>query len=63
VGVDYDCPKARELFELTSPNLDWVSMAKGMGVQANRSETAEKFNELLEAAINTPGPHLIEAII
>ena len=63
VGVDYDCPKARDLFELTSPNLNWVSLAQGMGVHATRAETAEKFNEQLEAAIHTPGPHLIEAII
>ena len=63
VGVDYDCPKARDLFELTSPNLNWVSLAQGMGVKATRAETAKQFNEQLEAAIHTSGPHLIEAMI
>ncbi len=63
VGVDYDCPKARELFELTRPNIDWVNIAQGMGVHSTRAKTAERFNEQLEAAIQTPGPHLIEAII
>lgn len=63
VGVDYDCPKARKLFELTSPNLDWVRLAQGMGVHATRAQTAEQFNEQLEAAIHTPGPHLLEAIV
>jgi acetolactate synthase-1/2/3 large subunit len=63
VGVDYDCPKARSLFELTNPNLSWVDLAKGMGVHATRAKFAEHLVEQLEAAIYTPGPHLIEAII
>jgi acetolactate synthase-1/2/3 large subunit len=63
VGVDYDCPKAHSLFELTNPNLDWVDLAKGMGVHATRAELAEHLVEQLEAAIHSPGPHLIEAII
>ena len=63
VGVDYDCPKARSLFELTNPNLGWVDLAKGMGVHATRAKLAEHLVEQLEAAIHTPGPHLIEAII
>jgi acetolactate synthase-1/2/3 large subunit len=63
VGVDYDCPKARSLFELTNPNLGWVDLAQGMGVHATRAKIAQHFVEQLEAAIHTPGPHLIEAII
>jgi acetolactate synthase-1/2/3 large subunit len=63
VGVDYDCPKARKLFELTRPNLDWVSIAQGMGIHSTCAKTAEQLNEQLEAAIHTPGPHLIEAVI
>jgi len=63
VGVDYDCPNARDLFELTRPDLDWAKMAEGMGVHATRSDSCGQFNDQLEAAINTPGPHLIEAVI
>ncbi|MBW1696502.1 MAG: acetolactate synthase large subunit [Deltaproteobacteria bacterium] len=63
VGVDYDCPRARELFKLTNPHLNWVDIAGGMGIHASRAETARQFNEQLEQAIHTPGPHLIEAII
>jgi acetolactate synthase-1/2/3 large subunit len=63
VGVPYDCPKARSLFDLTNPNLEWVDLAKGMGVHATQAKTAERLVEQLEAAIHTPGPHLIEAMI
>lgn len=63
LGVDYDCPKARSLFELTNPNLDWVDLAKGMGVHATRVKTADHLVVQLETAIQSPGPHLIEAII
>lgn len=63
VGVDYPCPKARELFELKQPELNWVRMAEGMGVHATRARTAGQFVEQLESAVHTAGPHLIEAVI
>ena len=60
VGVEEIGPKARDLIDLTRPELDWVKLANGMGVKAVKVDTAEKFNRQLEAAIYTPGPHLIE---
>ena len=63
VGVEWACPKAEALFELSRPNLDWVMLANGMGVHAERAATAEDFNRHLEAAIHTPGPHLIEVAL
>ena len=56
-------PKAASTLAIGNPNLDFVSMAKGMGVAASRATTAEEFNEQMEKAINTPGPHLIDAIV
>jgi len=55
--------EARSLCDLTGPELDWVRLAKGMGVNALKVHTAEEFNYQLEAAIGTPGPHLIEVVL
>jgi acetolactate synthase I/II/III large subunit len=38
-------------------------LAGGMGVPAERAETAERFNDLLAAALKQPGPFLVEAVI
>lgn len=56
-------PKAHDMFDLDRPNLDFVEMARGMGVDAVRAETAEQFNRALAAAFAGKGPHLIEAMI
>ncbi|MBN34828.1 MAG: acetolactate synthase large subunit [Rhodospirillaceae bacterium] len=56
-------PKAHDMFDLDRPNLDWVQMANGMGVEAVRVETAEDFNRALQAAFAGSGPFLIEAMV
>lgn len=55
--------QAQRLIELTQPALDWVSLAKGMGVGAARVETAEDLAQQLEGALAEPGPRLIEAVL
>ena len=56
-------PKAQSLLDLTSPTLDFVRIAKGMGVPARRVGTAEELAEALRWAFDEPGPHLIEAVM
>ncbi len=56
-------PKAEALLDLTSPTLDFVRIAKGMGVAARRVGTAEEFADALQWAFDEPGPHLIEAVM
>jgi acetolactate synthase-1/2/3 large subunit len=51
------------MLDLHNPTLDWVSLARGMGVEATRAETAEDFAAQFSAAMTTRGPRLIEAII
>jgi acetolactate synthase-1/2/3 large subunit len=55
-------PRAAELFSLGRPDLDWVRLAAGMGVPAQRATSAEEFHRLLAAFMNEPGPNLIEAV-
>jgi len=54
-----------ELFDLGRPNLDWVLLARGMGVEGTRVETFEAFNDVFRAACapSRRGPFLIEFVI
>ena len=63
VGAHNPGPKAMSMLDLTNPSLDWVALAKGMGVPAWRVTTAEAFNSALAASLAEPGPSLIEAVI
>ena len=56
-------PKALEMLDISRPDLDFVALSKGMGVPATRATTAEEFVTQLEAALSTPGPNLVEAVI
>ncbi len=63
VGAGKAGPKAKSQLDLTSPPLDFVELAKGMGMSAQKATTAEEFNKALKNAISEPGPHLIDAIV
>lgn len=56
-------PEALRMLDLTGPELDFVALAKGMGVSATRATTAEDFTTQLEAALAEPGPSLIDAVL
>ena len=56
-------PKAASTLDVGTPDMDFVAMATGMGVHATRATTAEEFNEQLEAAMQSTGPCLIDAIV
>jgi len=55
--------KMDALMHLDNPSLDWLKIAEGHGVSATRATTAEEFHQQLGAAMNSHGPHLIEAQI
>jgi acetolactate synthase-1/2/3 large subunit len=63
VGAGAPGRNASRMLNLDQPAIDWVSLARGMGVNGQRAETAESFAKLLAHALSTPGPHLIEAVI
>jgi acetolactate synthase-1/2/3 large subunit len=60
VGADGGGPLSRRLLDLTDPDLDFVSLARGMGVPAQRVETAEALTAALVESFAEPGPSLIE---
>ncbi|GAC1415854.1 MAG: acetolactate synthase large subunit [Candidatus Velthaea sp.] len=62
-GVDSLGPRAKAMLEIGAPDLDWVSLARGMGVPAKRVTTLEDFAATLAANMQTSGPTLIEVLI
>ncbi len=56
-------PAAAKLLGLGDPAIDWVSLAKGLGVPATRCQTAESFDAAFARAMAEPGPTFIEAVI
>ena len=63
VGAENAGPKAKAQLDISKPGIDFVSLAKGMGMPGERVRTAEEFNSALERAFREPGPHLIDAIV
>lgn len=63
VGAGAPGHNARRMLDLVDPELDWVALAKGMGVEAASTDDAARFCDLLRTAIARPGPFLIEARI
>ncbi len=63
VGASEAGARARSMFDLRDPALDWVKIAEGMGVEASRATTADEFAAQYAAAMRQRGPRLIEAIV
>jgi acetolactate synthase-1/2/3 large subunit len=54
---------ARDLLEIGRPDLDFVGLARSMGVPGRRVEDARALAAALREALAEPGPHLIEAAL
>ena len=63
VGVKEFGRNADRMLSLDKPDLDWVSLARGMGVEAARADSCEGFADLYRQALGRRGPFLIEASI
>jgi len=63
VGAMNAGPKALSMLDLHNPELDWVKLANGMGVEASRAERIEDFAQQFADAISDSHPRLIEARI
>lgn len=63
VGAESVGPKAKSQLDLSQPEIDFVSIAKGMGMPAEKATTAKELNKALKKAFSEPGPHLIDAVV
>jgi acetolactate synthase-1/2/3 large subunit len=55
--------RANDMLDLGRPDLDFVSLARGMGVPATRAATTEEFTRQFRTAVSERGPRLIEAVL
>lgn len=60
LGVGAPGPRATNFLDIGRPNIDWVSLAKGMGVPATRTTSTEEFAQALRRGFEGAGPSLIE---
>ena len=60
LGVGEPGPRARDMFEIGRPDLDWVHLAKGMGVPGTRVTSLKEFANALRRGFESDGPSLIE---
>lgn len=60
VGATNPGRTALDMLDLSRPDLDWVKLAEGMGVEAARADTVEKLIDLFGQSVKRPGPFLIE---
>jgi acetolactate synthase-1/2/3 large subunit len=60
VGAGEPGQRAQDMLKIDRPTLDFVAMAKGMGVPARAVANADDFNKALAEAVAEPGPRLIE---
>jgi len=63
VGVVNPGKSAMEMLSLQDPSLDWVSLSKGMGVDAVRVDNIEDLVKNFKNGLKETGPFLIEVMI
>ncbi|NYI01204.1 acetolactate synthase-1/2/3 large subunit [Cupriavidus plantarum] len=63
-GVGANAGKtALDMLDIGNPDLDWVKLANGMGVEGARAADMDTFNDLFRMANQRKGPFLIELVI
>jgi acetolactate synthase-1/2/3 large subunit len=63
VGVEAPGRKAKDLLDLSRPDIDFVAVSRGLGVPATQATTADELSDQLARALAEPGPTLIEAMV
>src|SRR5207249_2063952 len=60
VGAGEPGQRAQDMLKIDRPTIDFIALAKGMGVEGRAVTTADDFNQALAEAIAVQGPRLIE---
>jgi hypothetical protein len=63
VGAGDPEPEAFSMLDVHNPALNWVKLAFGMGVEASRATSVEKFATQFASAMTHRGPLLIEVVV
>ena len=54
---------AMDMLDLGNPDLDWVKIAAGMGVEGARAEDLDSLVDLMQSSFSRAGPFLIELVV
>lgn len=63
VGAGKPGQRARDMLEIGRPDLNWVSMAQGMGVPAGRADDCESLTRHMQRGLAEKGPYLVEVAL
>jgi acetolactate synthase-1/2/3 large subunit len=63
VGAGNPGRKALDMLDIGRPDIDWVALAKSLGVPGARATNMEEFNRHFAAGIAAPGPFLVEVVM
>jgi len=63
VGAGNPGRKALDMLSLGNPELDWVKLAGGMGVEGRRAATMDELVRAFRTGLEAKGPFLIEVVL
>jgi acetolactate synthase-1/2/3 large subunit len=63
MGAGTPGQRATDMLTLDRPDLDWVALARGLGVEGSRALDLDEFSAQLKHALAHRGPRLIELVL
>lgn len=63
MGAAVGGPKGAAMLRLDRPSIDWVALARGLGVPGGRAQTAGDLVREVERGFASGGPYLIEVVL
>jgi acetolactate synthase-1/2/3 large subunit len=63
VGVRNPGPRAVDMLTLGRPDIGWVGLARGMGVEGQRATDCAQLAKAIDAGLRSKGPYLIEVVL
>ncbi len=63
VGAGTPGRKANDMLTIDRPDLDWVGLARGMGVEASRAQDLDALAGQFRRALACEGPYLLEVVL
>ena len=54
---------AMDMMDLSNPDIGWVKLAEGMGVEAAQATTLDQVADMMSQSFARPGPFLIELVV
>jgi acetolactate synthase-1/2/3 large subunit len=63
VGAGTPGPRATDMLNLDRPTMDWVGLARSMGVEAGRAGDLGELAAQIQRGLASSGPYLIEAVL